>query len=232
MSARSSALLLALLLAFPFASGCDTSGPALPLDARPASAAPEPGGLALAVPLDGASRGDFLYAVDPLAEGEAFSSTLSSGDGAPSFRLASRRTPGTGHAVWLEVVDATPDSVVIEYLAEGSRTAAPVRLGTAQPSAWTSSDASVYWGGEAGDEPTSYHYEVQNGVIIIVWDYDDVSTGGLVWSDPGTTWTTPTGERARVTDVRFTIYGVTAGPAEAVRFVGARPFHLAWFEIS
>ncbi|MGB3542070.1 hypothetical protein [Rubrivirga sp.] len=191
--------------------------------------APQAVPLALRVPVAGATAGDFLYSLSPLPEGGVFSATLETSEGGSASVLSTRTPSGTD--VDFSLDGFVPDSVTVSYLADGVTAAAPLTYrGRDAGRARTSGGPDSYPAGSSDRDPDSYHWEERDGQIVLVKDYKDDSArraGG-----PGTGFVTVTGERTRVTDVVFTVYGVPSGSSEAVAFESSSLMVLDWFDLN
>lgn len=148
--ARSRALSALTLLAVLLAAGCDGS-----LIASESTRLDAPA----------YERGDVLYQLAPLDDGDTFTATLRLQDGTDLVL----RTEGTeGRAVTrLDTGRLRVDSVTVEYLSDGLPMA-PTR--TIERGGFFSAGGDDS-GDSSGDPPTSYHYEYRNGQVVIVQDY-------------------------------------------------------------
>ena len=238
MTARSLSVFLAL--AALSLTACD-AGPSTADGGSSAASVAQPL-LALDVPLRGAPDGDFVYTLAPLRRGSVFSARVVLGGGAAAVLENTGAEAGTELVLALDRL--SPDSVTVEYLAGGIRVAAPMTYNRPNRSAARGSGLSdegtqsgSYPGGTSESGPTSFHYRVVNGEIIIIEDYDSASAGptvGGVGRAPrggGSAFTTTRGERVMVTDVAFTLHGVTPSAPSAVMFTGGESFSLRWFDL-
>ncbi|WP_412060281.1 hypothetical protein [Rubrivirga sp. IMCC45206] len=201
---RSPALALAALLAVSLAA-CDAASPAtstataVTLDAQA---------------LDGA---DIYYDLEPLALGETFTATLETG-GDP-FTLRSTRT-ASGY-VDTFIPPAGVERVRVSYEFDGVEVA----------EAWIADSPGVIESGVADDEGTSWHWQRDSdGTIRLAKDNKKTSTEPAI-DGPGalygTLYTTPSGERVRVTHVWFEMIGAKDIEPETIRFETPRGFEIA-----
>ena len=221
------ALVAALALTL---AACDAAAPAGPAPlvedapAPPASLIPT----AVRVPVDGASAGDFVYTLAPLPIGGVFGVRLELASG----RTATVRNgaAGQGAAVSLDLDGFAPDSVTVEYLADGVAVAPPLTY-AARPGT-TRRASSAYPAGMSDRGPDSYHWEERDGQIVLVEDYKgDPDAQARRAGGPGSGFVTASGERVRVTDVAFTVHGVGPDAAQAVVFESPSLFVLSWFDL-
>lgn len=208
---------LATLAAVSPLMGCDTA------DAPAINRSPESSARgSLRVAVDGATRGDFLYDAGVLPAETVFTGRLVFEGGAEA-ELRSARTD-LGVDLTLEYSGLTPDSVTVNYLADGVPVAPPLTYRTVGFAARSADEEpSGYSAGTASTEPTSYHYVERNGEIVVVKDYNGVSQGD---GSVGVPFTTARGEQIAVTDVSFTLYGVESSEPASVELVGAPDFQL------
>lgn len=194
-------------------AGCDASlAPAhddltpegLP-DGAPGGPALAAATLATSVGLGGAEAGDFYYALTPLVTSDTFYVALAGSGGSVLLR---HYRDAADHD-WLDVAGrttGTPTAVTIRYR-DGS--------GVLDEEAAGGSGSEVTWyaGPELMRAPTSYHYVVHNGEVIVTVDYEgeesapDVHTLGGAWVQP--------------THVDFVLSGVGVGTPGAVAFARA-----------
>lgn len=183
----------------------------------------------LRIPAADTPVGDFVYDLAPLPVGGVFRARLDFADGAAAELHSTGSPEGTAIALVVDGLD--PDSVTVSYLAEGTDVAPPITYHRAfNASAKTEGTPDArYEAGTAQSEPDSYHYKEVDGEIVVVKDFNDgtARTAGTL----GILFETARGERVRVTDVAFTLYGVDAAAPEATTFESPSAFALQWFDL-
>ncbi|MEM1055625.1 MAG: hypothetical protein AAGI52_08860 [Bacteroidota bacterium] len=201
---------LFLLTLLIFAAGCD--GSLVTTDAASTLDTPV------------SERGDVLYALAPLGDGDTFTATLLLEDGSDLTLV----TEGIGDGLsrtHLDTGDLQIDSVTVEYLSDGVQTA-PSR---------TIDRSGFFFKGDDGDKsedpPASYHWEYINGEYTLVQDYTGTtppptSSEKQYLGTRGALFRLADGSKAPVTHLRYTLHGEPAPAPESVMFDTSVDFRL------
>ena len=238
--------LASVLLVLFLCAGCDAV-PMSPAAESSSVIAPlvraEAPRLTLEVPQDGATEADFVYSLASLSPRANFAERLWFAD-QTSAELSNVGTEG-GIALALGLHGLVADSVTIEYFRDGKPVSAPITYRTSRSQRQrlggleaTGLADSAYYAGTSDAEPTSFHYKVVNGYIIVVEDYDLTGPGATSgragqpdFSIDGVPFTTALGDRVAVTDVAFTLHGNFHGSTSRVVLESSSIFDLSWFHV-
>jgi len=149
-----------------------------------------------------APAGDIYFDLAPLADGEEL--TVAALVGNDRLTLHAARA-SDGYDLGLDTGRLRPRAVTVSYLSDDQLVADPIAV----------ADDDLVEAGTAGDEPTSQHWEIVDGVMVLVYDFTSTETGA-------TTLTTADGHEIEVTHVAFTLEGLDVPTPRAIEFAAPR----------